>query len=126
MCMERARLAKQWVTSIIPTASRAALVVSQICHALVVRLPLATSVQSETSSCLLPQAKFPRRAPASKVVFYLPSVSAQWCFPKQQQPRKVVFCCLKGCIYKMASTWLLEALDALNRLWNSYVHVLFL
>lgn len=119
--MERARLAKQWVTSIIPTASRAALVVSQICRApvmwlpFVIYIPLATNVQSETSSCLLPQEKFPRRAPASKVVFYLPSVSVQWCFPKQQ-PRKVVFGCLKGCFYKMASTWLLEALYALNHL----------
>jgi len=56
--MERARLAKQWVTSIIPTASRAALVVSQISCGLVKGLPpvehtpVATSVQSETSSRL--------------------------------------------------------------------------
>lgn len=108
--MERARLAKQWVTSIIPTASRAALVVSQIYYSLikwlpfVIYIPLATSAQSETSSCLLPEAKCPCKTPASKVVFYLPSVSVQWCFLKQQ-PRKVVFGCSKGCIYKMASTW---------------------
>lgn len=96
-------------------------------------LPCPCSVASlssqcaEPSSCLLPQAQFPRKAPASKVVFYLPSVSAQWCFPKQQ-PRKVVFGCLKGCIYKMASTWLLDALYALNHLclWNCNVHVSFL
>lgn len=71
--MERARLAKQWVTSIIPTASHAALVVSQIYHSLIKRLPfviyipLASSMQSETSSCLLPEAEFPCKT--SGVVF---------------------------------------------------------
>lgn len=83
--MERARLAKQWVTSIIPTASRAALVVSQTYCSLikwlpfVICTPVETSVQGETSSCLFPGAKFPCRSPVSRVVFYLPSVSVQ-CF----------------------------------------------
>lgn len=125
--MERARLAKQWVTSITPTASRAALVVSQIYRSLVKWLPFVIYIPSATSSCLLPQAKFPCKAPASEVVFYLPSVSVQWYFLKQQ-PRKVVFGCFKGCIYKMASTWPLQALRTLDHLclWNCNVHLSFL
>lgn len=75
--MERARLAKQWVTSIIPTASRAALVVSQTYCSLtkqlpcVIHVPVATSVQSETSSCSFSEGQFLCETPASEVFFLI-------------------------------------------------------